>query len=286
MDKQFISENGLRANFYENSKTPSKVIILLSGSEGEIPFSRDETTVKTFINLGYSVFCLAYFAYDGLPSTLQCIPLEYFEKAFAWLSKHPRVIHNDYSIIGYSKGAELTLLLASRYSQLTKIAAIVPSNVVWQGIPIHPRFNEKHKLVWNKQYQNNKPLPIRSSSWSFAGNDIPFTPFPPLSIFDIFSRFTFNFRGMYLRGLKNTKALDNSIIPIEKSNGDILLISGENDKMWPSTIMCDSAIDRLNKFSYTKNFQHIKLNTGHNVTTDPLYWETIKTFFNLTNSNH
>jgi hypothetical protein len=281
MNKRFVSENGIRANFYQNDSDPSRVIILLGGSNGGIPFTDSEETVQHFLDIGYSVLCLAYFAYEGLPPTLQCIPLEYFENVIKWLSKQPNTVIDNFSIMGFSKGAELTLLLASLYSQLTKIAAIVPSNVVWQGIPIHPRFNEKHKLVWDKQYKNNEPLPKLSSSWSYLGTDIPFVPFPHFSILDIFSRFTLHFRGMYLRGLKNKKALAYSTIPIEKANGDILLISGVNDTMWPSTIMSNQAIKRLQEHSYKFTYNHIELQTDHNPTIDPQFWSTVLDFFKL-----
>ena len=83
------------------------------------------------------MFCLSpTFGADNLPPDLRSIPLEYFSKASHWLSSQDKqVIPNYYGLIGLSRGAELALLLGSRYSEVKGIVAIAPSSVVFPGPP-------------------------------------------------------------------------------------------------------------------------------------------------------
>jgi hypothetical protein len=84
---------------------------------------------------------------------------------------------------------------------------------------------------------------------------------------------------MYLRGLKNKTAVAHSTIPLENAQGDILLISGEKDTLWPLTIMCDNVVKRLDEHSYRFQYRHISLQTDHNPTVDPQFWPTVLGFF-------
>jgi dienelactone hydrolase len=58
---------------------------------------------------GYVALALAYFAADGLPPTLEHIPLEYFDAAVEWLRQHPSVDPGQISALGSSRGAEAVL---------------------------------------------------------------------------------------------------------------------------------------------------------------------------------
>lgn len=85
-----VVENGIVANWYAGSKRKSlrPVVLLLGGSEGGIGVG----TARQAANLvahGFSVLQIAYFGALGLPSKLDLIPLEYFDRALDWI-KHQR----------------------------------------------------------------------------------------------------------------------------------------------------------------------------------------------------
>jgi uncharacterized protein len=252
MQKQNVTENGLRANFYQVNGKQKRVIIYLGGSEGGLPFASHESHLQPLLELGHPVLCLAYFGIEGLPHSLEKIPLEYFEHAFDWLSRQPGVI-NEYAIIGCSKGGELALLLASRYSQVKAVVASVPSHVVWQGIP------------------NSFPMSPLGSSWSYAGKDLPFVPLR-LSPAMILSLMTFRFRKAYEYALLNQERVEQAAIQVEKIGGPILLISGREDTMWPSTPMCEKIVSRLSVYRFPFPYQHVAMESSHAVESVTSYW--------------
>ena len=67
----------------------------------------------------------------GLPSSLENIPLEYFERALRWLAKQPAVDPHRIVTFGSSRGGEASLLIASTFPRLVHGAVgYVPSAAV------------------------------------------------------------------------------------------------------------------------------------------------------------
>ncbi len=94
-----------------------------------------EGGAETLASEGLAALALAYFGIDRLPHELVEIPLEYFEKAIAWLRAQPGVDAERVAVVGNSKGGELALLLGATYPEDVKaIVGYSPSAVVWQGI--------------------------------------------------------------------------------------------------------------------------------------------------------
>jgi dipeptidyl aminopeptidase/acylaminoacyl peptidase len=131
-----IKVDGLDADFfYRTSEKPQKALILLGGSEGGKSWSDHTASIQEFVDEGYVVLSLAYFGTGDLPSQLRGIPLEYFDKAFHWLSTQKEVIPDDYTLMGVSRGAELALLLGTMHPEVKSVVAIAPSSVVFPGPP-------------------------------------------------------------------------------------------------------------------------------------------------------
>ncbi len=148
--------------FWNDSSAPQKAVILLGGSEGGKGWSQDRPRVQQLVDEGYFVISLAYFAADGLPSHLRRIPLEYFAGVFDWLAARKGIVPNNCAIIGASRGAELALLLAGRYPQITCVVALAPSAVVFPGPPTS---------LWDA-------LAGQHSAWACDGQEVPFVPMP------------------------------------------------------------------------------------------------------------
>ena len=258
MQKQHVTANGLRANFYQVDGQQSRAIIVLGGSEGGLPFADHEEQLQPLLDLGHPVLCLAYFKTEGLPQSLEQIPLEYFEQAFDWLSRQTDIPH-QYNILGGSKGAELALLLASRYRQVRTVIASVPSHVTWQGIP------------------NGAPKGPLGSSWSYAGKDIPFVslPFSPALILALF---TSRYRKVYEQALLNKKQVATATIPVEQMRGPLLLISARADTIWPSTPMSKQILQRLADHHHPFSYQHNILESGHAVQKEAAFWPLVTAF--------
>jgi len=236
-----INENGLVGKFnIASTNKPSPTIIALGGSEGGMPFEYMNWTVT---DRGYNVLQLPYFDYNGLPPSLNNIPLEYFEKAFEWLSNQKTVLKDNYYAMGISKGGELSLLLASYYDEIKGVFAMVPSSVVWQGIP-------------KGMYTGS------NSSWTYKNEEIPYTAFGTFDFIGLGKGIIYNeWHDYYDNALENIN--QSSFIKVENINGPIILISGKNDQIWPSEKMCNQIVERLKKNNFKNDFKHVALDTDH-----------------------
>ena len=247
MIKQELNENGLVADFFtDSSAQPRKAIIMLGGSEGGKSWSRIQRPIELLVQRGYSLLSLAYFKSNNLPSTLEEIPLEYFEKAFDWLSTQGGIVPNEYAILGGSKGSEAALLLGSRFPQIKAAIVFSASSVVWQGIPTN-------------RFELGKDS---KSSWSYQGEGLPFLPYPPsISKLDLI---LLRLRKMHEDALQNSAKATEAVIPVERIQGAILLISGKRDRLWPSTYMSDQIMSRLKAHGFDYAYEHIAFKSGHN----------------------
>jgi dienelactone hydrolase len=218
---------------YAERETKQYGVIVLGGSGGGKP----DWFAEKIAELGFSTLSPAYFdrsdASQIVPQTLELIPLEYFEPAKRWLMQHPSTRH-DGVIIGLSKGAELSLLLASHDSELESTikatVAIAPSHVVWQGNPLD--FSQ---------------LLSAPSSWSLYGKALPFVPYVSNE-----EKIKLGFDNRHRASLTQKSFVDRARIPVEKITNPVLLLTGGNDRTWPAqkmaTNICDS-IQRAKKTS-------------------------------------
>ncbi|MEW6212266.1 MAG: acyl-CoA thioesterase/BAAT N-terminal domain-containing protein, partial [Acidobacteriota bacterium] len=128
-----VRDNGLIGRFYEPAGGGAHpAVLVLGGSEGGLQGS--EPGAALLAAHGYAALALAYFGMEGLPKTLELIPLEYLKKGTDWLAAQPSVDRARLAVMGGSKGGELALLLAATFPELKAVVAYVPSGLVWQGI--------------------------------------------------------------------------------------------------------------------------------------------------------
>jgi dienelactone hydrolase len=266
MLKTQIRENGLVGTLFEpTSRENLPAIIVLPGSDGGIP----EALAEQLASYNYIVLALGYFALEGLPEHLENIPLEYFEKAFAWLEKRGNVKTGRIGVMGYSRGGELALLLGSIFPQLmSAVVADVPGSVVVGGFP-HP-----NQPAWTHE---NKPIQpflgaLMSDHADFTERDdlieatkagkVPFhagTADDPYVITDLF-----------LARNQEPGVLEAAAIRVEHIKCPILLISGQDDAIWPSALYAKRVMDRLHENKSTIERTHLSCaNAGHGLTTSP-----------------
>lgn len=231
-----VRENGLYAEFYvpkSDKKLPA--IILIGGSEGGLDtMSR---MAGGFNAEGYAVLVLAYFAEQGLSPSLTTIQVEYFDRALAWVKARPEVNAKRIGAVGGSRGSEAVLLMASRNRDVRAVMAFAPSGVLWQGLGATPM--------------------SFAPAWILAGEPMPYVV-PDGSKYSP-TGYRAMFEGALAKGVK-----PETVIPVEKINGPVLLISGEDDKLWPSTPMADAIIARLDekKFKFAHTHLHYP-SVGH-----------------------
>ena len=245
-----INEDNLVARYFTvDDDIPKMAIIVISGSEGGI--EKAQITAGLLASHGYSALALCYFGLEGLPSTLEKIPLEYIENAIKWMEKEQTVLSDKICIYGRSKGGELALLAATIFKQIKGVIANTPSSIVWQGL------NE-----------NNRPS--KYSSWAYKGKEIPYLKINSLAAFKYITKKILKqsaeISDIYRSSLSSPKASECSIA-VEKINGPILLMSGGNDEVWISKTFCENIIERLEACEFKNNKEHYCYkNSGHFIT--------------------
>ncbi len=191
-------------------------VLVLGGAEGGIP----QQLAQPVIDAGYPTLALAYFNAEGLPAELKKIPLEYFAKAKSWLQSQPNVQQDQLIVVGWSKGAELSLLLASKDQQISKVVAIAPSSVTWAGI----------LKDWTK---------VPASSWTEHGEELAHVPFKPSGAVN-------GLRDLYSQSLANRVDGGKADIVVTQIKGKVVLLSGENDAIWPAPQMATEVCNKIN----------------------------------------
>ncbi|RPH43500.1 MAG: acyltransferase, partial [Burkholderiales bacterium] len=119
--------------FEPASPGPNPAVLVVGGSDGGLAWSRE--VAGLLASHGFVALALAYFGAEGLPATLDRIPLEYFDAALDTLAALPSTDADRVGVFGASRGGELALLLGARCPRLRAVAAFMPSGVVWPAYP-------------------------------------------------------------------------------------------------------------------------------------------------------
>ena len=224
-----VGDDGLVGAFFAPSDgARHPVIVTFGGSEGGL--ESGEYDAEQWAAKGYAALGLAYFGAKGLPSELREIPLEYFERAFAWLDARPEVDAKKLAVRGVSRGGELALLLGATYPRIAAVVADVPSAVSW-GAPT----------------QNGKEV----ASWTKGGVAVPWLPYrddvPAERVTLPDGRAAYSYTKAFAASVTSAspEVLEKATFAVENTAGPILLVGGADDGIWPSCMLAKLAMDRL-----------------------------------------
>jgi dienelactone hydrolase len=225
---------------------PHRAVIVLNGGGGGI----DEYRGAILASHGYAALNLGYFAMEGLPRGLVNIPLEYFENAIRWMRAQPWLRDHFLAVWGESRGGELALLLGATFPEINAVIAWVPSGVVFWALGLAEPGDARPRAAWTFR---GKPLPYLQE------NNVSMEPSPVVE-----PERPVAFASVYLSHLRDTRAVERATIPVEKTRGPILLVSGTDDQMWPSSALADIAMRRLETHRHPYPFRHLKYEgAGH-----------------------
>jgi dienelactone hydrolase len=238
-----VEDDGLVGTlFTPASPGPHPAVIVLSGESGGVWPS----LAALLASRGYAALALGYFGMPGLPRNLVNIPLEYFEKAVAWLLETARPRERFVAAIGISRGGELALLLGATLPAISAVVAYAPSGVVFG--PLGPA--EPGDSAWTRRGRPLAHLGQRNRSVDWAAIDPNRTPIVE--------------RPLYESMLRDREAVERSSIPVEQTKGPVLLISGKADDQWPSSELAQIAYHRLQGSRHPYPFAHLSYEgAGH-----------------------
>ncbi|TPL94170.1 acyl-CoA thioester hydrolase/BAAT C-terminal domain-containing protein [Mesorhizobium sp. B2-3-12] len=196
-------------------------VVVLSGSSGRVDISR----ARLFASEGVSVLALQWFGGEGQVPGICEIPLETF---FAATGRLVGLGCRRIVYVGTSKGAEASLLAAAQDPRIDAVVAISPTSVVWGNIG-----PGRDGVSWPER-----------SSWTVDGRPLPFVPTDP------------DWKASHVDGLVSYRGLfehcltrfrqeaDKAAIPVEALSGEIVLVAGGGDTLWPSLEFATSIVRR------------------------------------------
>jgi uncharacterized protein len=220
-----INANGTAGVVFEPEGGSDRFVVMLGGSFGGIP----EGPARRLAEHGLTAFALGYFGAPGLPAALVEIPIESLQRGIA-------VFRASYAggravgLMGFSKGAELALVLAAHLGdRIGPVVAVAPSHVVWFGLkPPGPDTDRRSDR----------------SSWTLRGAPLTFLPCPP-QVEPVFNERGLRTDGFFDLPIYETADVDAARIPVERSAGPILLLSGDDDHQWPAEPMAAEVVRRM-----------------------------------------
>ncbi|SDK87321.1 Dienelactone hydrolase [Nocardioides sp. YR527] len=190
-------------------------VLVLSGSSGRIETDR----CRMLASHGVAAASIRYFGGPGQPDEARLIPLETFDEVLADLhSRYQRLV-----VLGTSWGAQAALLLGTLHPEIDAVVAISPTYVSWAGL--------------------SQERPQRSS-WTLRGEQVPFVPFDDEAIEDAVEESHGelpSFCEAYLSALeKYADRVPAATVPVERIAGDVVLVAGGDDALWPSVLSAEA----------------------------------------------
>lgn len=215
------------------------VVVLLGGSEGGDRGAR--SLAPGFLEAGYAVVIYPYYdplPWDGsrteqtfpsLPAAFHDIPVDRLQLVFDRLPEMDGVDGERIGLYGVSKGAEFVLLAGQYLQGIDAIAAIVPTDVVWEG--------------WGPKLKEGEP-----SSFSFEGEPLAFVPYDGLM--EEFAAAQAEGRPLELRRPQdrgreaNLERVPAARIHVEEIDLPLLVAGGDSDIVWASGEMAQAIAER------------------------------------------
>lgn len=241
-----VTEAGLVGTLFIPPGTePMPAIIVPHGGYCFLP----EAPAALLSTHGFVTLALQYCGAEGLPkSTGSTIPLEYFETAIEWLKTRTEVEGRQIGVVGMSLGGLLGLLLGSRFEDIKAVVSIKGSGVIvgfdftFRGEPI-PRTRLEGTETLRAAIRAEQPPECK-----------PETPEGDWSCFDWVP---VHLNMLLFHGLTNPGSLAQGVIPVEKINGPVLLVSGFGEGNWPSTLYTEVASRRLELHDFPFPYEHL-----------------------------
>lgn len=232
----------LDSQLFATEQKNQPLVVYFGGSEGgnSMAKQRYANERKIYTDNGYAMLAIGYFGMEGLPSELDRISLDAIYEEIKRTQKKPQIDEACVAVIGGSKGAELALSLASKYSDINAAVSLAGPHVSFNSI----------------YHASNG----RTGSFSFNNASLPYVTVPVKAIPHLLVG---DFRKAHELALEDKDAVAAATIMVENINGPVLLVSGENDHVWPSAEMSAAVIDRLEKKEFKYKHHHIMVPNGN-----------------------
>lgn len=237
--------HGFVGTLYEAENNDDRLIIVIQGLAGLL---LPEKYAALFAEKGYSSLAMTYYGAEGLPNKMRAIPLEMFQAAADCMKSFGNGRYKRLGIYGNSKGGGIALLAASCVPDISLCIAASAFGHIMQGD--------------GKASENKCRAMV-----SFKGQDFPYVKKEHL-LSNFLKRCIRerNMRLLYFFEEWDRKGTEENEIPVEKINGDILLLTSTHDESVPAKHDAELMMKRLERSGFAHRYKHINSEIGsHNL---------------------
>jgi dienelactone hydrolase len=222
---------------------PFPAVVAFGGSGGGL--GPAATWAPILASHGIAVLAIAYFGAAGLPQNLVGIEVETVERAVGWLHGRDEVASGTVAVMGMSRGSELALLASVLVDHVGPVVAFAPSGISWAGLDAQG--------------------PADAPAWTYRGEEIPYLHIGAAArAGQLAVKSPLALRPAFEMALQDAAAMSSAEIPVEGAKGSILMVSGEDDAMWPSTAMGEIVERRAAKHGLVHEVRHLRYpDAGH-----------------------
>src|SRR5215813_5576125 len=226
-----VREDGLVGSLFLPASAPPYPVVTTVGGSSPGIFA---APALPFASHGIATLALAYFGMEPLPRELKRIPLEYFGRAIGWLSNCEAVRQGTIGIAGASRGGELALLIAATYPEIKAVVGWAPRGLIYAGL--------------------SRSVEEPVAAWCYDGCDLPFARFDAQAV--DWNQKPVRLTPGFVASLSDSATVSAAEIPVERINGPVLLVSGTEDQVWPSSLLADIAVRRLHDRAHPFLVEH------------------------------
>jgi esterase/lipase len=244
----------LDTHLYLSDSIDQPLIVAFGGGSGGNDWERNYLKDKrdSLLARGFALLAIGYFRTDNSPSLLDRISLNAIADTILSIARRiPQIDTARIILMGASKGGELVLNLASRYSCFKGVIALSTSHVSFPALTVS----------------------ANTSSWMYNDKEVKYVPAPFKIIWPALKG---DLHCAFSMMLENTEAVAQAEIEVEKINGPILILSADQDEQWPATKMSQQLTERLEREKFTFPYKHIIVEGTH---VEPLnHFDQVYTF--------
>ncbi len=228
-------------HLYLSDSINQPLIVAFGGAGGGNDWERNYLKGKrdSILAQGFAVLAIGYYNTENSPGYLDRISLNAIADTILSIARRTSQIDTSrIFLMGGSKGGELVLNLASRYSCFKGVIALSTPHVSFPALTIS----------------------ANTSSWMYNNQEVTYVPAPFKTIWPALKRDLFQAHSIML---ENTEAVALAEIEVEKINGPILIISADEDEIIPAAKMSEQLVERLKRKNFNHPYQHVVVNGSH-----------------------
>ncbi|MCD9623609.1 acyl-CoA thioester hydrolase/BAAT C-terminal domain-containing protein [Rhabdothermincola salaria] len=250
-----VREGGVVGRLFLPAGPAATGVVLVGGSEGGIDSM--SANASSLASQGVAALVVGLFGAEGLPTSLDLVPLEPIAAGVSLLAERAAVDPSAISLLGISRGAEAVLAAAAELPGLrcASVVALSPGSTVWESM-------------------TDDGSPTGRSSWTVGGSALPFAPIDSVAvdrdlwrtavarIHDRHAPRFMHLRAAYEGGLAGAEA-EAAAIGVERIDAPLHLFAGAGDALWPSVAMGRRIVDRRQEHGHGTDELTVFDGAGH-----------------------